>query len=90
MEKSKIIFPKVYSGCLLLTINKLLTKFYEILPTSDEVIKVSKNFNQIKKKTLTKKTKSNLWSKYGKIKNYFSKILLWMSSFDHKEASDQV
>ena len=61
----------------LLKIPKTLTKF-------------SKNFNQ--------KTKSSFWSNLSpicgqnteKIKNNFSKSLVWMSSFDHKEAADQV
>ena len=86
----KIIFPNFSSICPPLTIKKLLCKFYEILWTSDEVIKVSKKFNKIKKKTLTKNTKSSFRSKYGKIENYVSKLLLCMSSFDHKEAAVQV
>ena len=89
-EKLKIIFPKFCFGCPPLTIKKLLSKFYEIQCTSNEVIQVSKNFNQIFKNFNQKKTKSSLWPKYGKIENYFFKILLLMSSFDHKEASDHV
>ena len=38
----------------------------------------------------TKKIKSSLWPKYGKTENNISKIFLWMSFFDHKEASIQV
>ena len=45
---------------------------------------------KFKKKNFNQKTKSSFRSKYGKIENYFSKLLLWMSSFDYKEASDQV
>ena len=44
---------------------------------------LTENFNQ-------KTSKSSLWSKYEKIGNFFPKILLWMSSFDHKEDSVQV
>ena len=40
--------------------------------------------------SVTKKIESSLQSKYEKIENYFSKIMLWMFSFDHKEASVQV
>ena len=68
-----------------LTLKKLLSKFYEIPCISNEVIQVLKNFNQIFKNFNQKKTKFSLWPKYGKIENYFSKILLWTSSLTLKK-----
>ena len=50
----------------------------------DEVIQLSKIFN---KKKLSPVYGQSMEKKKG---NYFSNILLWISSFDHKEASDQV
>ena len=46
--------------------------------------------NQIQKKNFNQKTKSSFRSKYRKSKNFCAKLLIWISSFDQKEASVQV
>ena len=63
-------------------------KFYAHLM---KLFKIPKTLTKFSKKTLTKKLSPVSGQNTKKIKkNIFFKILLQMSSFDHKEASDQV